>query len=102
MIGVTQKGDIKVWHHTDYSSALPQNPNCQNLKTMIDSLVSAVESTGGFPFGYPRFSSYLAGNLSKYYPGFSETLQLLEKYCTSFKIKSYESLTDLKNYVREL
>lgn len=39
MIGINCQKQIKLWHHTDYSAAEPENIHCRNMTEMIDSII---------------------------------------------------------------
>jgi hypothetical protein len=42
MIGLNFQNKIKIWHHTDYSAAIPENGNCNNITQMIDSIIESI------------------------------------------------------------
>lgn len=59
MIGFDLGFRVKVWHHTDLSSPVPEDPYCESLVDMIQSLVLSVESVMRKSKSKPRFSRYV-------------------------------------------
>ena len=94
MVGLTGEGSIKVWHHTDYSEALPENVNCGSLSEMIGSIVAAVERSSSSPHSYPKFSEYMSNHRGTY-PGFEPVQDLLTEYLEKYRIILRESLPRL-------
>ena len=102
MIGVCGEGEVKVWHHTDYSQALPENANCSTLSDMINGIVAAVERNAEPPRQHPKFSEFMVRNKPTVYPGFEETLKLLDTFMHKYQIPVRESLPRLGDYLRQV
>jgi hypothetical protein len=65
MMGINLQKEVKVWHHTDFSAAEPENAHCRSMPEMLDSIVESVELNAEVPVYYPKFSDFLKANRSK-------------------------------------
>jgi hypothetical protein len=70
MIGFDRFFRPKVWHHTDLSSPTPQDPFCQSVPDMINSIVNSVERVAEFT-RQGTFSDYWKLNSNNKIAGYS-------------------------------
>jgi len=56
MIGLDQSYRIKMWHHTDLSSSVPEDPYCHTVCEMIECIIRSIENVSACPYNMPRFS----------------------------------------------